>query len=136
MPLSHRFLYAMEEKDATDNMATIFLKFLGFDPMPINLTSKYLVEEMSRTCHLRIQDFVRSWLTDAANYIMSGVNLKESGTRIYQTDTKRDPMDSVFLAILPTAAVEAAADDKIFYESKELLEMNILKAHKDIEVLK
>jgi hypothetical protein len=44
MPLSHRFLYAMKEKDATDHMATIFLKFIGFDRMPINLTSIYLVE--------------------------------------------------------------------------------------------
>jgi hypothetical protein len=61
--------------------------------MLIKLTSKYLVEEMSQTRHLTIQDFVRSRPTDAANYIMAGANLKESGTHIYKTDSKRDPMD-------------------------------------------
>jgi hypothetical protein len=136
MPLSHRFLYAMEEKDAMDDMATIFLKFLGFHHMPINLTSKYLVEEMSRTCHLTIQDFVCSRPTYAANYIMAGVNLKESGTRIYRTDSKLDHMDSIFLATPPSAVVEAVADDNIFYESQELLELNILEANEEIEVLK
>jgi hypothetical protein len=64
------------------------------------------------------------------------VSLKESGTRIYKTDSKRDPMDSVFLLVPPSAAVEAAADDKIFYESQELLEQNILEANEEIEVLK
>jgi hypothetical protein len=117
-------------------MATIFLKFLGFDRMPINVTSKYLVEEMSRTRHFTLQDFVHSRPTDAAHYIMAGVSLKESGTRIYKTDSLRDPMDSVFLPVPPSAAVEAAADDKIFYESQELLEQNILEANEEIEVLK
>ncbi len=49
---------------------------------------------------------------------MAGVNLKDSGTQIYKTDSKRDPMDSVFLAVPPSAAVEAAADDKTFYKSQ------------------
>ena len=89
MPLRDRLFYAMESCDATEDLTGILLKYVGIPTLPLNLSPRFVTEELSRIRHLRMDDFAPRSTLDAPLQLVGAVNLKSSHHRRYQHDSDR-----------------------------------------------
>ena len=94
MPLRDRLHYAMQDCDATDNVMLIMLRLVGLTRLPLNLSARFLTEEVSRIRHLRAADFCKWSAMDTPIQLLNQVLLKETHHKRYREESERESEDS------------------------------------------
>ena len=135
MPLRDRLFYAMEDVDATEDLVAIMLQWAGIPTMPMNLSARFTVEELSRTRHLRVEDFTLRHELDAPIQLIHQVHLKQSHHRRYKHQTDRHASMRL-LQLLGLPKIEGGIYKDDFEEYFSALNETIHDLNEEIDVLK
>ena len=135
MPLKDRLYYGMLDTDASDDVAAIVFKFAGITTLPMSVSSRFIVEELSRVRHLKVESFVRRNTMDSQINLIHQVNLKETVQRRYNVNSDRpDPIKTLKNLIQDPALAGTAKDD--YQEELEALDEAIEDSHEISEILR
>jgi hypothetical protein len=92
MPLTNRLRWAFTCKDETDDLVTILLQLAGLPDTPVGLSSRFMIEELSKIRALRSADFRRQDPLDSPKVTHPYVRLSPGPMREYEPDTDRDAL--------------------------------------------
>jgi hypothetical protein len=92
MPLTNRLRWAFTCKDGTDDLVTILLQLAGLPDTPIGLSSRFMIEELSKIRALRSADFRRQDPLDSPKVTNPYVRLSKGPMREYEPESDRDAL--------------------------------------------
>ena len=95
MPMSTYFKWAISCRDGTDDLITILLKLAGLPVLPLSMTSKFVIEEMSKVRTLKAKDFTHTDPMDSPPALNSIMKLQTAPHRTYDDQSQRDLLQSL-----------------------------------------
>ena len=135
MPLRDRLFYGMEECDATDDVTAIMMSLIGITKVPLNLSPRFVVEELSRIRHMQVGDFaIRSGM-DVPPQLVNQVNLKESHHRRYKSVSKRTENQRTLRMLIGDSITDGIFNDEML-ENFDLLSDAINGCNEELEVIR
>jgi len=92
MPLNEKLQQALLHKDATEDLGTFLLKFIGWESWPLNLNSVKVIEELSRIRATQKEDFHRKSTFDAPIFLHKKIFCSASKTSTYREFSIREEL--------------------------------------------
>ena len=135
MPLRDRLHYAMQDCDATDDVMLIMLRLVGLTRIPLNLSARFLTEELSRIRHLRAADFCKLSAMDTPIQLLNQVLLKETHHKRYKEESERESEDSAMSLGMNNECTDGIFQDEC-WDSLQEIDRALFDCNEALEVIR
>ena len=134
MPLRDRLFYAMEDVAATEDLTAIMLQLIAICLLPLNLSPRYITEELLKIRHLRVEDFTVRNMMDSPIQHVNQVTLKASHQRRYKHESDRVDAKRILKQLGKDADVNGVLQGNM--EDFQVLNEAIIDCRESMEVIR
>ena len=125
----------MQDCDATENLMLIMIRLVGLTRLPLNLSARFITEEVSRICHLRATNFCKLSKMDTPVQILNQILLKETHHKRYKEVSERESHDSLLNSGMINPETGGIFQDECL-DSLEEIDNALFDCNTELEVLR